>query len=85
MEQLLSDAECKSIISILCRKLCARAPLVTTRLLALEDKNDLRAGNLSIEALECGIRTWIQNGMPDYANGKNDPYSSKNTSTYTKP
>ncbi len=75
MEALLTDEDCKTIIKRLSRKLCARAELIATRLLSEDDKNDMREGNLSIEALEAHIKVWIENGMPDYAHGKTEPYA----------
>lgn len=77
MEQqthLLSDDDCKQIIKMVCKKLCARPELVVTRLLSEEDKQDMRNCNLSIESLECHIKAWIDAGMPDYAHGKTETY-----------
>ncbi len=70
MEQnLLSDDDCKKIISKVAKKLCVRPKLITERLLSVDDKNDMRAGDLPIEALECFILAWMASGMPDYAHG----------------
>lgn len=71
---LLSDDDCKQIITKLCKKLCVRPQLVVTRLLSEDDKNDMRNGDLPIESLECHIKVWVDNGMPDYAHGKTEPY-----------
>lgn len=70
---LLSDNDCKEIISILAKKLCVRPKLITARLLSDNDKYDMRLGLLPIEALECHIRAWVASGMPDYAYGNTIP------------
>lgn len=74
---LLSDAECKEIINKLCKKLCVRPHLVVTRLLSEDDKNDMRNGDLPIESLECHIKVWVENGLPDYAHGKTETYADE--------
>jgi len=74
---LLSDDDCKAIISKVCKKLCVRPRLVVERLLSEDDKNDMRNGELPIEALECAIQVWVSNGMPDYAHGKTETYAQE--------
>lgn len=39
-----------------------------------EDKEDMLNGLISDESLECHVKVWIENKMPDYANGHTDPY-----------
>ena len=54
--------------------LCGCSPkLIATRLLSEEDKQDMLNGDLPIEALECAIKVWMSNVMPDYAHGLTDP------------
>ena len=55
------------------KKLCVRPRLIVERLMSEEDKEDMRNGDLPIEALECHIRVWMDNGMPDYAHGLTMP------------
>ena len=74
MQALLTDEECKIIINRLAKKLCARPELIVTRLLSEQDKENMRQGNVPIESLECHIKAWINNGMPDYAHGKDETY-----------
>ncbi len=50
--------------------LCVRAELISTRLLDDHDKCDMLNGELPIEALAAHIELWRDNGMPDYANGR---------------
>jgi uncharacterized protein YaeQ len=65
--------ECKKIISNM-GWLCGVSPkLIATRLLSEDDKQDMLNGDLPAEALECAVKVWIENGMPDYANGNTDP------------
>jgi hypothetical protein len=73
MPPVLSDKACKAIIIRVARKLNVEARLITTRLMSEEDKDDMRAGLLPIEALEAHIKVWMDNGMPDYAHGKTIP------------
>lgn len=70
MSATLSDKACKAIIIRVARKFNVEARLITTRLMSEEDKNDMRAGLLPTDALECHVRVWIAAGMPDYAHGK---------------
>ena len=70
MSTTLSDKACKAIIIRVARKLNVEARLITTRLMSEDDKNDMRAGLLPIEALEAHVKVWIENGLCDYAHGK---------------
>jgi len=70
MSTKLSDKACKAIINRVARKLNVEARLITTRLMSEEDKDDMRAGLVPIDALECHVTVWIAAGMPDYAHGK---------------
>ena len=70
MPTTLSDKACKAIIIRGARKLNVEARLITTRLMSEEDKNDMRAVLLPIEALEAHVKVWIENGLCDYAHGK---------------
>jgi hypothetical protein len=65
--------ECKRIISNV-GWLCGCSPrLIATRLLSEDDKQDMLNGDLSLEVLECAVKVWMDNGMPDYANGLTEP------------
>jgi hypothetical protein len=70
----LSVEQCKDLLKIVGKMLCVRADLISTRLLSKEDKQDLMSGEISIETLMTHVKVWMSNGMPDYANGKTDPY-----------
>ena len=65
--------ECQKIISKM-GWLCGCSPrLIATRLLSEEDKQDMLSGELPIETLECAVKVWMSNGMPDYAHGLTNP------------
>lgn len=66
----LTDKACKAIIIQIAKELDVEARLITTRLMSEEDKNDMRAGLLPIEALKAHVKVWIENGLCDYAHGK---------------
>lgn len=68
-----TDSECKKIISEIAWSLGVSQALITTRLLSDDDKNDLRLGVLDIVALKRSVEVWRDNGMPDYAHGKDVP------------
>lgn len=63
---LLTTDECKKILSKLGFKLGVSPKLIASRLLSDQDKNDMRIGELPIEALKCHIEAWMASGMPDY-------------------
>lgn len=65
-----TDKECKSLISSVAWSLGVSPRLISVRLLDDNDKNDLRHGVITKEALKCAVEVWRDNGMPDYANGK---------------
>lgn len=70
----LSVEQCKDLLKIVGKMLCVKAELISTRLLSKEDKQDMMDGNVPIESLITHVTVWMENGMPDYANGKTDPY-----------
>ena len=64
-----TDKVCKEIIRTLARKLGIDPPsLFTTRLMSEEDKEDMRQGLLTIEAIEAHIKVWKDTGMRDLRN-----------------
>lgn len=73
MSSKLTDKACKAIIIRVAKKLNVEAKLITTRLMDEQDKEDMRNGLISIEALECHVAVWKQNGLCDYAHGENTP------------
>lgn len=50
-----------------------KAEVISTRILSKDDKDDMMAGNLPIDALECAVKCWLNAGEPDYANGSTKP------------
>lgn len=70
----LSVEQCKDLLTTIGKMLCVKAELISTRLLSVDDKKDMLAGKLSIESLIIHVKVWIEAGMPDYANGKFEPY-----------
>lgn len=74
---MLTDKQCKELIRSLSWVLGISPRLITERLLDEIDKNDIRQGVLNYDALKLNIELWRDNGMPDYANGKLQPYESE--------
>jgi hypothetical protein len=70
--ELLTNNNCLEIIRRLSKKYCIKPNAITEKLLSEEDKEDMRNGNLSIEALEAHIKVWVANGMPNYRNPNSD-------------
>lgn len=68
-----TDSECKKLISSIGWELGVSPALITTRLLSEDDKNDIRSGSIDKVALKCAVEVWRDNGMPDYAHGKDVP------------
>ena len=58
------------------KMLCVKAQMISTRLLSKQDKQDMLNGLISPEQLLVATKVWIDNGMPDYANGQIRPYNS---------
>jgi len=69
----LDDNTCKNIIRDLGRRLNVDPKLIVTRLLSEDDKNDMRNGDLPLNALKLHIEVWIKAGLPDYAHGLTEP------------
>lgn len=74
METKLTPEQCKSKLFKLGIKLGVSPKLIATRLLSVDDKNDMLNGLVPDDALECHVIAWMDAGMPDYANGKFEPY-----------
>lgn len=74
---MLTDKQCKELISKLAWALGVSPKLISLRLLNEQDKNDIRQGVLNYDALKLNIELWRDNGMPDYANGKLEPYEAE--------
>ena len=56
------------------KMLCVKADLISMRLLSLEDKQDMLNGLIETETLFLAVKAWMNSGMPDYANGKIEPF-----------
>ncbi len=74
----LSVEHCKDLLRTVAKMMCVKAELISTRLLSKEDKEDMLNGLISDESLVTGVKVWIEAGMPDYANGKFEPYKPIN-------
>lgn len=66
--------ECQRMLFKIGIKLGVSPKLISTRLLSKEDKDDMVNGFISQDDLEVAILAWKDSGMPDYANGKFEPY-----------
>lgn len=69
----LDDNACKNVIRDLGRRLNVDPNLIVTRLMSEDDKDDMRNGELPINALKLHVELWIKAGLPDYAHGNNEP------------
>ena len=79
-ERKLTDEACKNIIRRIALMHNIEPRLITTRLMSEEDKDDMRYGELPINALNLHVEVWIKAGMPDYAHGKTIPMAEENSS-----
>ncbi len=68
-QTILSVEQCKDLLRLIGKKHCVPARLISMLLLSEEDKNDMLLGNVPVEMLECAVKVWMSNGMPDYAHG----------------
>ena len=66
--------ECQKIISNVAWTCGCSPKLISTRLLSEDDKQDMLNVNVPIESLITHVKVWMANKMPDYANGKFEPY-----------
>lgn len=66
--ELLTNDDCIGIIRVLSKKLCVKPQEIVEKLLSDDDKQDMRNGNVSIEALESHVKVWAVNGMPNHRN-----------------
>lgn len=73
----LSDTACKALIIRVAKEFNVEAKLITSRLMSEDDKNDMRNGDLPLDALKCHVKVWIENGLCDYAHGKTVPLSQE--------
>jgi len=76
MGQTLTIVQCQKMLFDIGIKIGVSPKLISTRLLSNEDKQDMLSGLLPVDCLVIGVRTWLAAGMPDYANGKFDPYKA---------
>ncbi len=66
--------QCQRILFKIGINLGVSPKLISTRLLSSEDKEDMLSGVLVLDALELAVKAWRDAGMPEYANGKFEPY-----------
>jgi hypothetical protein len=66
---MLNRDECQRKLFKLGIKLGISPKLIATKLLTEEDKQAMLCGDLTDEALEAHVKTWMASGMPDYAHG----------------
>ena len=74
MKKTLTVEECKRKLFKLGIKLGVSPNLISTRLLSKDDKDDMLNGLIPDESLETAVKVWMDNGMPDYANGSDERY-----------
>lgn len=66
--------ECQRQLFQIGIKIGVSPKLISTRLLSKQDKEDMLAGLIPPESLMAAVKIWVQNKMPDYANGHTEPY-----------
>lgn len=71
---MLTQEHCKKILFNLGIQLGVSPRLISTRLLSDDDKQDMINSLISQDELETAVKVWMNNNMPDYANGKLEPY-----------
>ena len=71
-----TEQECKRMLSSIGFKLGVSPKLIALRLLDQESKQEMLDGVITAVILEAHVKVWMQNGMPDYANGKFEPYKA---------
>jgi hypothetical protein len=74
---MLTREQCQKKIFQAGVKLGVSPKLISVRLLSKEDKADMLCGLITDEVLETAVRSWMAAGMPDYAQGKTEPYKPK--------
>lgn len=67
---ILSVEQCKHLLTLIAKKHCVRASLISTRLLSSDDKQDMLNGEIPMESLENHVEVWKEGGMSDLSNGK---------------
>lgn len=70
--------DCQNILKEIGLALRVNPKLISTRLLSKDDKDDMVQGLIPLDSLVTGVRVWIENGMPDYANGLYERYKPSN-------
>ena len=73
----LSVEQCKDLLRIVAKMMCVKAELISTRLLSIDDKQDMLRGDLPIEALIAHVKLWIKAKLPDYANSNISPTTNE--------
>lgn len=74
---MASIIDCKRILFKIGIELGVSPNLIGSRLLDKQDKKDMENGLIPLETLVCAVKLWQQAGMPNYANGKCEPYREK--------
>lgn len=66
--------ECKRMLFKLAIKHGVAPKLISERLLSKDDKEDMLAGLVSLETLDCFVKVWKESGMCNYVDGSGKPY-----------
>jgi hypothetical protein len=70
--------ECKTMLFKLAVKHGVSPKLISERLLSKEDKDDMLAGLITFDTLDCYVGVWKEQGMCNYANGSRQLYENFN-------
>jgi hypothetical protein len=74
MAKELTKEQCQKKLFHLGVKLGVSPKLISTRLLSIDDKNDMLNGLLPDETLFVAVKCWMEAGMPNYAIGSYERY-----------
>jgi len=64
-----TETDCKRLIFKVAISLGVSPNLIATRLLDASDKQLMLDGEIDETVLDCGVRSWIEAGCPDYVSG----------------
>ncbi len=67
--------ECQSMLFKLGVEFGISPKIISSKLLSIDDKNDMLEGLISYDALRVAVERWIAVGKPDYAKGSNSSNS----------
>jgi hypothetical protein len=71
---MLTKEQCQRKLFNIGIKLGVSPKLISTRLLSIDDKQDMLSGLVPDETLFVAVKCWMEAGMPNYAIGSDERY-----------